>query len=220
MSPTLTSSLDDVHNLLYNAKVTTIDNNLKIILELLKFDNENINIATLIVMKNYNVEPDKISKFISSNNEDIKKLAQNVLNKNNEISVYEKMAYLNKVPLFAALSFKELHNVATKSYMEKYEEGESVLEQGQGAKNLYVIISGEVEVVKNFNKINELHSGDFFGEIAIVAKTKRTATINTITPLNVLVFSEESFNELIEKYPKMSVQVMKEMTKRLLQNNS
>lgn len=220
MSPTLINSLEEIENLLYSSKATTVDKNLKTILELLKLDNENINIAALIAMKNYNVEAENISQFLTSDNDDIKKLAQNVINKENEISIYEKIAYLNKVPLFAALSFKELHNIAIKSNMKKYDECESILEQGQSAKNLYIIVSGEVEIVKNFKKINELSSGDFFGEIAIVAKTKRTATVNSLTPLSVLVFSEESFNELIEEYPKISVQIMKEMTKRLLQNNS
>lgn len=220
MSPTLTNSLEEIHDLIYNTKVTAVDKNLNMLTNLLKFNNENINIATLVAIKNYNIEAENISRFLSSENDEIKKLAQNVINKNNEISIYEKMAYLNKVPLFGALSFEELHNVAGKSDMQNYKEAEVILEQGQSAKNLYIIVSGEVEVVKNFKKINELHSGDFFGEIAIVAKTKRTATVNSITPLSVLLFSEDSFNQLIEKYPKFSVQIMKEMTKRLLQNNS
>lgn len=220
MAPTIIASLAKVHNSLYNSNSASIDKNLEIILELLKFNSENINIATLVAIKNYDVDLVSISGFLSSSNQDLKNLAQSIIKENNEIGIYEKMAYLSKVPLFAALSFEELNSLASKSYMENYEEAISVLEQGQGAKNLYIIVSGEVEVVKNFNKINELSSGDFFGEIAIVAKTKRTATINTITPLRVLVFSEESFNELIEKYPKISVQIMKEMTKRLLQNNS
>lgn len=222
MSPTLTNSLEEVYNTLYFASQTTVDKNLETILELLTFKNENINIATLVAIKNYDTSEIAIdfSYFLSSQDENIKLLVQKVKEPNNEINIYEKMAFLSIVPLFKSLCFEELFNVASKSNMKNYKENETVLQQGEKTNNLYIIISGDVEVIKNYQKINELSSGDFFGEIAIVAKTKRTATINAITDLSVLVFSEDSFNMLINKYPNISVQIMKEMTKRLLQNNS
>ncbi len=220
MSPTLTNALQEVHNALYYPVESVQDRNLELVLELLNFENEPINIASLVAIKNYETTQIDVARFLSSANEDLVQLATNVTTSNETINVYEKMAFLKIVPLFKSLEFKELYSVALKSKMETYKKNDSVLVQGERAENLYIITSGDVEVVKNSLKINELSSGDFFGEIAIVAKTKRTATINALTNLSVLVFSEDSFNTLIEKYPKISVQIMKEMTKRLLQNNS
>ena len=220
MSPILSSVLKEVHDNLYYPSEMKNDKNLEVIIELLKFKNENINIAALVAIKNYDISEMDFSKFLSSSNKDLKQLAKKIITPSDEINIYEKMALLNVVPLFAALHFDELFNVASKSSLDTYQENDSILTQGSVAKNLYIIISGDVEVIKDDMKINELSSGDFFGEIAIVAKTKRTATINATTNLSVLVFSEDSFNSLINEYPRISVQIMKEMTSRLLQNNS
>ena len=220
LPPTLSAVLEVVHNSLYYPSVNNQDKNLELILELLKFKNENINIAALIAMKNYSIPEMDLSKFLSSSNKDLKDLAKKRIKPSDEINIYEKMALLNVVPLFGALHFKELYSVALKSSMDNFKENDFILKQGENANNLYVIISGDVEVLKNDVKINELSSGDFFGEIAIVAKTKRTASVKATTQLSVLAFSEDSFNSLINEYPKISVHIMKEMTKRLLQNNS
>ncbi|MCW9026563.1 MAG: cyclic nucleotide-binding domain-containing protein, partial [Thiovulaceae bacterium] len=221
MSNATVSHLKKIHNELYNTSKITIDHNLENIIKLIEYDNKHINISALIAVKNYEFESkDVLKMFLVDEDDDLKSLVNKIIRQSDEVTSYEKIAYLSKVPLFASLSFDELYNLAKKSNIVEYEVNQEIISQGDRANNLYILLSGEVEIIKNNEKINELHSSDYFGEIAIVAKTKRTATVRAINDVVTLVFSEKAFNEIINNYPNISVQIMKEMTKRLLQNTA
>ena len=220
MSPAIVSHLKKIHNELYHSQHNNEDNNLEIINRLLSFSNKHINIAAIVASKNYELDSEPIKKFLSEDDEDLKELLNKLILRTDEVTAYEKMAYLSKVPLFASLSFEELYNLAKKSSIEKYIKDYEIISQGDNANNLFVILSGDVEILKDGIKISELSSCDYFGEIAIVAKSKRTATVRATSDVKTIVFSEKAFNEIINTYPNISVQIMKEMTKRLLQNNS
>jgi len=221
MSNTIVSHLQNIHNELLNTSLTNEDKNLENISNLLAYDNRHINISALTAIKNYELESkDILKKYLVDEDEDVKSLVNKIMRQSDEITDYEKMAYLSKVPLFASLSFDELHSLAKKSDIVEYKSAEEIISEGEIASKLYILLSGEVEVLKDSKKLNELSSGDYFGEIAIVAKTKRTATVKAISDINTLVFSEIAFNEIINRYPNISVEIMKEMTKRLLQNNA
>ncbi len=221
MSSTIVSHLQNIHSELNNTNTAHEDNNLDNLLKLLSYNNRYINISALVAIKNYELESkDILKKYIVDADDDIQSLANKIIRQSDEITDYEKMAYLSKVPLFASLSFEELQSLAKKSDIVEYKNGEEIISLGEKANNLYILLSGEVEVTKDSQKLNELSSGDFFGEIAIVAKSKRIATVKALSDINTLVFSEVAFNEIINKYPNISVEIMKEMTKRLLQNNA
>jgi CRP-like cAMP-binding protein len=96
---------------------------------------------------------------------------------------------------------------------------ENIIVQGDYGDSLFILTSGEVEVLIDDKLVNTLHDGDYFGEIAIIADTKRTATVRASTDCSTLKLSTKAFKELIYDNPKISLKVMKEITNRLLQNS-
>jgi CRP-like cAMP-binding protein len=82
--------------------------------------------------------------------------------------------------------------------------GETVLRQGTWANAFYVITKGEAEVVQYDARGNErsldsvLGPGDFFGEIGLLIKPRRTATVRARTSLEVVVLDNEQFSELVK----------------------
>ena len=64
-------------------------------------------------------------------------------------------------------------------------------------------------------KLRTLRPGDFFGEISLIAKSPRTATVTTGTPVRVLVISEGNFRELLKRSPDVQLKVLEALAERL-----
>ncbi|MDQ6998836.1 MAG: FAD-dependent oxidoreductase [Mariprofundus sp.] len=84
---------------------------------------------------------------------------------------------------------------------EHYETGETVFEQGDVGDRVYVLIKGEVEVMRHENdqvcRLAQLHSGDIFGEMAVLHCAPRNATIRCSEPSEVLSIERHQFDTLI-----------------------
>lgn len=76
------------------------------------------------------------------------------------------------------------------------EAGDEVIRQGEAGDTAYIIQSGRVEVLKNGRKVGELGGGEFFGEIALVSDTKRTATVRCLTACELTVLGRDDFQAL------------------------
>ena len=79
---------------------------------------------------------------------------------------------------------------------------------------------GDVAIVESFPRqegrsINTLHAGDFFGEIALVEDTPRTATVTATTPVRMLVITDRAFAQLLRQSPEISQGVLEAVGERL-----
>ena len=81
------------------------------------------------------------------------------------------------------------------SYAKKLElpENSLVIKEGEGGETFYVITEGEVEVLKNGNKIKTLFKNNFFGELALIKNQPRNATIRTKSRAVLLEISKQNF---------------------------
>jgi NADH dehydrogenase len=92
---------------------------------------------------------------------------------------------------------------------EHFEPGEIVVRQGDMGDKLYIIKSGQVEVVKESAasagpaRVAELGAGDYFGEMALLTNTPRMATVRCLTPVDVLVIGRGDFLTLIGTFPEL-----------------
>jgi CRP-like cAMP-binding protein len=126
-----------------------------------------------------------------------------------------KADLIKHVPLFEDCSRTELRLIA-ESIDEFVVPAETTLtKEGASGKEFIVIVDGAAEVRRRGRKINELGSGDFLGEIALVSGVPRTATVKTTQPTHGLVLTGRSFRLLMRKVPSIQLKVLQALAKRL-----
>lgn len=126
-----------------------------------------------------------------------------------------KIKLIRKVPLFSQLSKKALDDVSKIADEIDLGEGRVLAQEGARGQEFVVIVEGEAEVQKNGQRINMLGDGDFFGEIALVTKQPRTATVTTTKPTRALVITERDFLALLKRSPEVGRGIVHAMGERL-----
>jgi CRP-like cAMP-binding protein len=129
-----------------------------------------------------------------------------------------KVDLIHHVPLFAACSKKELAEIVSIADEIDLAKGKILMRQGGEGREFFVLIEGTVDVIQNDKKLKSLGPGDFFGEIALVAKTPRTATVKATSPLRALVINDRAFRALLEHSPKIQLSVLQALAERVAQN--
>jgi len=127
----------------------------------------------------------------------------------------QKVDLIRKVPLFSRLSKTELRDLAMLADEIDLRNGKEMTRQGAAGREFFVLLEGTADVEKNGRKINTLGPGDFFGEIALVSREPRTATVTATTPVRTLVITDRSFRRLLDESPQVKTKVMEAMAKRL-----
>ena len=119
------------------------------------------------------------------------------------------------VPLFASLGEPELADVA--GWFEVKEVGPGVRLIGEGATGyaFFVLVAGGVEVTASGERLASLGPSEFFGEVALLGKGRRTATVTTTAPSRVLVMFGEDFSRLRTEYPAVAGEIDATMARRL-----
>jgi CRP-like cAMP-binding protein len=100
-----------------------------------------------------------------------------------------------------------------------YEAGDVILREGDSGECAYLLVAGEVEVLRRNNggpqRIARLQSGECFGEIALLADCPRIATIRCVTPVDVVVLPRDQFTTLAEGYRDLGTALRARMTERI-----
>ena len=126
---------------------------------------------------------------------------------------------LRNVPLFRNLDAAKLKLLAFTSERLTYAAGDSLFSQGDSGDTAYVIVEGEADIIIETPSgpiiVATVKQNDWVGEIAILCDVPRTATITAKSKLTTLRISKDVFFQLIMQFPKMSVEVMRELAFRL-----
>lgn len=126
-----------------------------------------------------------------------------------------KVELIKGVPLFAELGKKELDEVAGIADEIDLPEGKVVIKEGDAGREFIVLIEGTADVERGGRKLATLGPGDFAGEIALIAKLPRTATITTTSPVRALVITDRAFRQLLEHSPQIQIGVLNALAERL-----
>jgi len=94
-----------------------------------------------------------------------------------------------------------------------FEPGDEVIRQGDEGETAYVITSGRVEVLQDGKKLGELGDGDSFGEIALLSKVKRTATVRCLTACELTVLASDDFRALTTGFGSLAEAIRKQAVK-------
>jgi CRP-like cAMP-binding protein len=126
-----------------------------------------------------------------------------------------KVKLIKKVPLFSKLSKKGLEDVAHLADELDLPSGKTMAEEGDRGREFFVLLEGEAEVTKGGQRINVMRDGDFFGEIALVTKMPRTASVTATKDVRVLVITERDFSALLKRSPEVSRGIAEALAERI-----
>lgn len=126
-----------------------------------------------------------------------------------------KVELIRQVPLFSRCTRKELAEVASIADEVDLPTKRVLMREGERGREFFVLLEGSADVRRNGRKINQLGDGDFFGEIALVSRSDRTATVTTTEPSRVLVITEQAFRALLDHAPQIQIRVLEALADRL-----
>jgi Signal transduction histidine kinase len=131
---------------------------------------------------------------------------------------------LRKSPLFQGLSDEELKQLTDMAESVSLRAGEILIKQGELGDSAYVVINGEFEVQKQSGqsliKIDVRNPGDVVGEMALLSRAPRNATLIAKTDGEVLRIPQEAFEELLSSSTRAAMAVLHWVMARLTQNES
>ena len=127
----------------------------------------------------------------------------------------QKVELIRKAPLFAHCSKRELERIAQIADEIDLGKGKEMTRQGSRGREFFVLLEGDADVDKDGRRINTLGPGDFFGEIALVSDTPRTATVTATSPVRALVITDRSFKRLLKDIPEIQSKVLSALAERL-----
>ena len=127
----------------------------------------------------------------------------------------QKIELIKKVPLFSKLSGAGLREVASVADEIDLPAGKTLTKEGERGREFFVLLEGSADVRQKGARIRTLGKGDFLGEIALVTKLPRTATVTTTSPVRALVITDRDFSALLRRSPQIGQGVLEALGERL-----
>ncbi|MDP7272374.1 MAG: Crp/Fnr family transcriptional regulator [Candidatus Marinimicrobia bacterium] len=128
--------------------------------------------------------------------------------------------YLRSVSIFSDLSDVELASISKKMTPYSYSKGEFIVMEEMEGQQCYFITHGSVKITRSSKEGREvilaiLTAGEFFGEMSLLDGETRSANVLTLEETKVLALNRNDFMATLEEYPRVSIQLLKELTIRL-----
>ncbi len=121
---------------------------------------------------------------------------------------------LARVPLFSHLGASEIADIMRLLRARTIESGEVLVRRGDAASSMYFITAGEVEIALPNQRVR-LSDGTFFGEIALLHRTRRSGTVTATRKTKLLALDAQDFHALIERMPALAAHVKETAEARL-----
>jgi CRP-like cAMP-binding protein len=126
-----------------------------------------------------------------------------------------KIELLHRVPLFEGCSRKELGQISTLADEISVPAGTTLIKEGAKGREFFVLVDGTVDIRRKGRKLGSLDTGDFFGEIALLTDTPRSATVVTASPVRLLVIVGPAFRRLLDETPSIQGKVLTALARRV-----
>ena len=123
--------------------------------------------------------------------------------------------HLAAVPLFASLAKRDLSEVAKVTTQMEVQAGQTLVEQGSAGREFFVILDGEAEVRRNDRRIATIGVGRYFGELSLLDRGERSASVVALSDMKVLVLDQRNFEVLIRSIPGLGYKLLKATASRL-----
>jgi CRP/FNR family cyclic AMP-dependent transcriptional regulator len=119
------------------------------------------------------------------------------------------------VPLFAEADEKFLDRLAGEFIERTYPPGETITEEGAAGRTFVVIESGEATVTVHGQEVGKLGPGDAFGEMALIDKSARSATVKADGQVHGYQLPVWSFRPIVESHPEMAWALLEALAQRV-----
>jgi CRP/FNR family cyclic AMP-dependent transcriptional regulator len=126
-----------------------------------------------------------------------------------------KIDHLSKVRLFAACNNKELGIIGRASDEVAVAPGKELVAEGSSGHEFFLILDGQAAVKRNGRKVAALGPGQYFGELALLDRGARSATVVAETPMELLVLGQREFSAILDEVPGLAHKLLSIMAGRL-----
>ena len=132
----------------------------------------------------------------------------------------ERILFLRQVFLFSNLTLSDIKRIASIAEEHLFTDGEIIAEEGEMGEEMYLIVSGEVKVVTGFQEGNEMEiarrvTGEAVGEMSIINKEPRIASLIAYGEVRTLCINQQDFEEILRTQPETSLAVMRVLCNRI-----
>lgn len=133
------------------------------------------------------------------------------------------LSAINQIPIFDSLKGDECRILIQHMGYFKAAAGDLLFEEGEDGDHVCFVVSGGLEILKTVGEekhvtLATLKKGRSFGEMAMIDKLKRSATVKAQVETNVLVISRDQFDDILTKYPAMGIKILKGLAMMLSHN--
>jgi CRP/FNR family transcriptional regulator, cyclic AMP receptor protein len=128
--------------------------------------------------------------------------------------------HLQQVPLFAACSRKDLQLVARRAEDVRVPAGKALVSEGETGQEFFVIIEGTARVTRQGRKIATIGPGQAFGELSLLDKAPRNASVIADTDMELVVLGQREFAGIIDDVPGFARKLLAGMAHRLRESDA
>lgn len=126
-----------------------------------------------------------------------------------------KIDLIASVPMFCRLGKKELGQIAELMDEVDVPAGRVLMRQGEAGDEMFVVVSGSFRIERDGRQIAERGPGSALGEIALLSRGPRTATITATEPARLLVAGHREFHQLMDEHPAVRAQVLEGLATKI-----
>lgn len=130
-----------------------------------------------------------------------------------------QVGFLKQASSFSELSGYILAKLAADLQKKEVKPGTTIIQQGEIGDALYLILHGEVQVVRDGRRIERLGEGELFGEMSLFDSIRRTATVISATPVTLGVIGKDAFYDLLSSNLELAISFAGMLSKRIRRMN-
>ena len=123
--------------------------------------------------------------------------------------------HLSQVPMFSACSKRDLQLVARRAEDVRVAAGKVLVNEGETGHEFFVILDGTARVTRRGKRVATLSPGSAFGELALLDRAPRNATVVAETPMELVVLGQREFAGIIDEVPGFARKLLAGMASRL-----
>jgi len=124
-------------------------------------------------------------------------------------------SHLKRVPLFADIPDEQLRRIANSARERQFAAGTAIVTTGETGHGFYLIMTGRADVQHEGRTVRTLGPGEYFGELALLRDTARSATVTAREPTTCLQLTRWDFKGLLDAHPALALHLLETVAERI-----